>query len=67
MTPFKPLVVAVLMSVSTLSTLLHAADSSTSNPLLPALTKIVANGCAVSSINVRKRFFCPNGLTPPST
>ena len=29
MTPFKPLVVAVLMSVSTLSTPLHAADTST--------------------------------------
>ena len=29
MTPFKPLVVAVLMTVSTLSTPLHAADTST--------------------------------------
>src|SRR5450830_384419 len=43
-----------------------AADNSTSSPLLPALTKIVGNGCAVLSIKVRKRFFCPSGLIPPN-
>ena len=36
MTPFKPLVVAVLLSVSALSTPLHAADSPT--PTVPAST-----------------------------
>ena len=36
MTPFKPLVVAVLLSISALSTSLHAADSPT--PTVPAST-----------------------------
>ena len=40
--------------------------SSTSSPRRPALTKMLGKACAELSMKVRNRFFCPNGLIPPT-
>ena len=43
-----------------------SAASSTSSPRRPALTWMVGCWRALSSMKVRRRFFCPSGLMPPT-
>ncbi|MCY1346655.1 hypothetical protein D9M69_327470 [compost metagenome] len=43
-----------------------SAESSTSSPRRPALTWMVSKLRALPSMKVRRRFFCPRGLMPPT-